>query len=1094
MAPMMAPLTIAIRKDPDGVDPISPLPVRVNDFPKTKISTPTPNRNPGSRIDMEEIKRQKSENKNFANVQRKVEAIMYEMEEAKKRYDELKNEESFQDDSFLTHDQQIKNMEEQIKLLNERLQKEESEQKEHQGKVVEEQMANTEELEQQVMLQEMEIMNLTAEIEQMRHKKAANSIGDKIKQQEATNAAKYAEIQKMEEKLKNMQNEQDDFKMAQANIVEKHTEEQSGFVVKPTSTTYAEINKLQDEITNLRMQQEKIRATSSSKSQPWNRDLKKQEVVNTKETELEVVANNDIGDYEEPVDSQSDNEEQNILSLPSLEGKSKVVTSESIAKENESKPVQIKKSKSLDSNSDTSATGDSSSSDDVSSKVSKVSAKENVKENAVEIMPTDDGSIEAINYTRPALKNAPSQSSEDGTFSSESNKSSESESSQSGPSSKSSGGSSSGFYSSDASTQSSSRSILEQIPEEAESDDSDAESEAKSVKDQETKDLQTGSLILRKQLKETETKYESLMSDYKQLVSKSQVRVEKLQEENQKLRDSKGAALKSMTQDSEEENKSRWLKQENKMLLTSMEKQNEVLDKANKNYEKLQNEHSATIAMLAKKSKQYDKLILDFSNLSGSDKNSEDYNRLRALHENVVLKLADMGEDNDRLERERDAAIEHLENQDVKIRAYDEAIASLNKTEYDLKMLESVHEETIVELQQLTDKNKELKAMYDKGMVSAEDAEKLQQDYVKAKTELDMMTASNKEFSSVQEKLNTSEVKVSLLEEEDKKMKEKLLATKQKSKSRADQLKDVIAQYKKLKTEYSEKCDEVDRLKVAAEGVDGGKGMKEMEKLVESVQKAKQDAEEAAKGKKAREKDLRIVLQHYEKLRSKYVKIQAKLDSKDSLPFDESSCASRSQPFDEASMGEEGVKSVSDESSKHQEEVENLESLLKESKESVVWKDDKIVKTLNELKEAKKKLKALARDKKDLAAELSAVKSKLLMAQKETENAEEKQDSGQDRLRIAIAKHHQLQQVYDSLLKKFEDSRTELQKAKNDFNVKDQEEKHARKRASTVHTQYQKLKEDHDVVVQRLEKLKEEMTPAKKEEIAPAKNYEPAEC
>jgi len=578
------------------------------------------------------------------------------------------------------------------------------------------------------------------------------------------------------------------------------------------------------------------------------------------------------------------------------------------------------------------------------------------------------------------------------------------------------------------------------------------------------------------------------------LVSKSQVRVEKLQEENQKLRDSQGAALKSTTQDSEEEKKSRWVKQENKMLLTSMEKQNEVLEKANKNFEKLQNEHSATIAMLAKKSKQYDKLILDFSNLSGSGKNSEDYNRLRALHENVVLKLADMGEDNDRLERERDAAIEHLENQDVKIRAYDEAIASLNKTEYDLKMLESVHEETIVELQQLTDKNKELKAMYDKGMVSTEDAEKLQQDYVKAKTELDMMTASNKEFSGIQEKLNASEVKVAMLEEEDKKMKEKLLATKQKSKSRADQLKDVIAQYKKLKTEYSEKCDEVDRLKVAAEGIDGGKGIKEMEKLVESVQKSKQDAEEAAKGKKAREKDLRIVLQHYEKLRSKYVKIQTKLDSKDSQPFDESSCASRSQPFDEASMGEEGVKSVSDDSSKHQEEVENLENMLKESKESVVWKDDKILKTLSELKQAKKKVKALESDKKDLAAELSAVKSKLLMAQKETENAEEKQDSGQDRLRTAIAKHHQLQQVYDSLLKKFEDSRAELQKAKKDFNVKEQEEKHARKRAATIHTQYKKLKEDHDVVVQRLEKLKEEMTPAKKEEIAPAKNCEPAEC
>ena len=44
------------------------------------------------------------------------------------------------------------------------------------------------------------------------------------------------------------------------------------------------------------------------------------------------------------------------------------------------------------------------------------------------------------------------------------------------------------------------------------------------------------------------------------------------------------------------------------MLLTSMEKQNEVLDKANKNYEKLQKEHSATLAMLEEKNKSYEKL------------------------------------------------------------------------------------------------------------------------------------------------------------------------------------------------------------------------------------------------------------------------------------------------------------------------------------------------------------------------------------------------------------------------------------------------------------------------------------------------------
>ena len=1171
----MAPQTIAICKHPEGIDPISPLLHRVNDdFSESKIPSPNNTKTRNTRflsgksstsskqgkeledlkhkyqetnVQMEEMKRQKNENSkrllemsglvnslhgipveydktaegnNFVNVQRKIEAITYEMNEAKKRYDELKDTKAFQSNTIRSQDVQIRDMDGQIKLLNERLQKEELEQKEKQSKAVEQQrqvITSTEELEQQVMLQEMEMMNLTAEIELLRQKKTS-AIGDKIKEEEANNAAKYAKLQQMEEQLASMQKDQEAFKIEKTTIVEKqkHAEEQqSDFVVKPTLETYAEITKLQNNIANLRcLQQEAIRAsetadkpkslpqqkpkTSLSKSQPWSQDLKQREGICTKKIELEIVANNDIvavGDYEKPVeDSQS--KEQKLLSLPSLEDRSQSATSvsekketastdrsvvsanskslglideesendEPVEKEEENKnnePVEIKKTKTLDSNSDSSATGNTSSTSSVSSKVSSVSAN-NVE---VEIMQTDDGSIEAISFTRPEVKNSPSQESEE---------SSDSEFSHRDSLGESSGTSSSGHFSSDASTQSSSRSILEQIPEEAETDDSDAESQGtESVVDQETKELEAGSLILRMQLKESESKYDKLLVDHKLMVLKSQVRMEKLQQENQALRDGKGTTLKSMADASEEEKKLCRLKQENKMLFQSMEKQNKILDKANMNYKKLQNDHSTTLVLLEEKNKRYDQLILDFSNLAGTGKNSEDYNRLRALHETVVLTLADMGEDNDRLEKERDFAIDQLEKKDARIRAYDETIASLNKTEYDLKMLQNVHGETIVELQQLSDKNKELQALYDKDVSSAEDTDKIKQDYVKAKTELEMLTASNKDFSGVQKKLNASEVKVAMLEDEDKKLKKKLDITKQKSKTQRDQLKDVISQYKTLKAEYSDKCSELDQIKLAAAGLDTEEGIKEMQNLTDSLQKAKTNAQEEKKGRKARENDLKIVLQHYEKLQLKYEKIRLKQDSKS---YDDSSNGSRSQPFDEEKKEGDSV-SIED-------EVKNLEKLLKESKESVTWKDDKIAQTLTELKTAKEEIPKLEAEKEALQVELSEVKSKFLLAQKETDNAEEKQGSDQFRLRTAVTKHHQLQQVYDSLLKKFGDARSELQKVKDDIKVKEQEEKHARKRATTVHTQYKKLQEDHDVVVQRLEKLKEEM----------GTNYDPAEC
>jgi len=1165
-----------------------------------------------TKVQMEEMKRQKTENSkrliemsglvkslqvipvnyektkaidgnNFVNVQRKIEAIMHEMNEAKKRYDELRNEKYFQNDTIQAQEQHIESMEEQIDILKKRLEREEIEQKEQQKKAAEKQSVNTEELEQQVMLQEMEIMNLTAEIHQLKKGSTKQTaIGAEIKAHEASNAAKYAAIQKMEEQLASLQDEQIAQKMRKVNIVKKHTEEQSGkSILEPTPTTVAEISKLEDDLTNLRLEQEKISAAeklkkiqilpppqkppssrlTGSKSQPWDRDLEWKDSICKNKIELDVVTqNNDATvDERDPVapepESDKEGQNENMLTLPTLTNEKKVVKSarkkkrggsafgatdrsvssnasqslESIAEEKEIKQTEIQNVKTLNGSkkniksnfSDTSRTEEMSRSShssashsislptDYESSGSKLSLYDDDSTNsnskqkrlsAVELMQTDDGSVEAVSYYSASLKGGPSEDTEDRTTDSTSTTSTESSAEESGAgesgessyeesSHESSHASSSGIYSSEASTQSSSRSVLEQIPEEADGDvDSEWEcnkSAVELVKDQqELKDQQAGSLLIRKQLQESESKYEKLMNDYTQLVSKSQESTKTLEEENKKLREREGDALSNMAKDSEEENKARWIKQENKMLLKSLEKQNEVMAKQGKKFEKLEKEHSHTKTELEDKKKRYDQLILDFSNLSGGSKTKEEYTRLKALHQAVVLKLADVVEENEIFEKERDTAIDQSESKDIKIRAYDEAIASLNKTEYDLKRLEEVHEDTVTELQQLGDKNKELKDLYDQEVGNAAgDLEKLQQDYVGAMTELEMLMSSNKEFIGIEEKLNASEVKVAMLEEDTKKMSEKLLATKKKSNARAGQMKEVIAQYKTLKSDYAEKCDKLNRLELTVDDLGSSKAMKEMKAMEKALEMAAEEAAEAVTGKKARESDLKIVLQHYEKLQLKYTALKRKLDSK---PFDESlsGCESvtASQLTDEEkknpkSMDEEKKEDPGsiEENSKYQEEVQNLEKMLKESRESMGWKDDKIAKTLTELKEAKELVEILETEKKDLEVELSEVKSNLLLARKKAENADNRQDNGQDKLRNAIANNHKLQQVYDSLLRKFGDTRGELQKAKNNIKVKEQEEKHARKRAATVHGQYKKLQEDHDVVVQRLEKLKKNM-------------------
>jgi len=1060
---------------------------------------------------------------NFMNVQRKIEAIMEEMDEAKKRYDELRNEKYFQHDTIRAQELQIKSMEQQILLLNERLQREENEQKEKQKQQQEKQEAKTRELEEQVMLQEMEMMNLRAEIDELERENALSlALGKEIKLHEASNAAKYAEIQTMEEKLRSMRMEQDAQKSRQADIVSKNTKEQSEFVITPTATIVAEINKLKDDVGNLRLAQAKKTALESSenlkilpsaqkpnsantksKSQPWNRDLQWQDTLNHKKTELDVVTNNDVK-YEEPANSESNNNNQNSLSLPSLESKKRVVKSvrkkrsvfasersvssssenshslESIVEENEDESDEIKQSKSC---SDTSATvtGESSTTD-----LSQTSKDPEKSKNLVEVVQSDDGSVECVSYTRPELKPSLSHSSDDKTADS-------SELSRSGSTSndeysheessrdESSNENSSGIYSTESSAESSSRSILEQIPEEIEGESDCSNSEAvenetnesasewdgeKSVGNQETtdqenaslKDQQVGSLLLRKQLKESETKYNKVMSDYNQLVAKSQIRADKLEEENRKLREGQAKALNNMAKECEDESKLRWVKQENKMLLKSMEKQNQLLAKQNKDYERLQNEHSDTLSKLEEKKKRYDQLILDFSNLAGNGKSTQDYNRLKALHDSVAMKLADMSEDNEKLEKERDEAIDQLENKNIQIRAYDESIAALNKTEYDLKNLEDVHKETVVELQQLRDKNKELSELYEKNSTNVAYSEQMQEDYIKAMAEIDVLVASNKDFEGIDKKLNASEVKVTMLEEELKKNHEKLLATKKKSNDRAGQLREVIAQYKTLQTEHSEKCAKLTRLEVAMEGLENDQAIKGMQTMEQDLERAKQDVSEAIAGKDARENDLKIVLEHYEKLQRKYEKLKGEVKS-------------TGKPQEEKKEDPECMV----EEEKQRESISNLEKLLKQSKESMGWKDEKIAKTLTELKEAKQELETIQNERKELEVELSEMKSNVLLARKEAENAEGRQNNGQDQLRTAVAKHHQLQQVYDSLLKKFGDTTSELQKAKNDIKVKEQEEKHARKRAATVHSQYKKLQADHGVVVQRLEKLKVEM-------------------
>eukprot|EP00537_Pseudo-nitzschia_pungens_P006645 CAMPEP_0172366370 /NCGR_PEP_ID=MMETSP1060-20121228/14791_1 /TAXON_ID=37318 /ORGANISM="Pseudo-nitzschia pungens, Strain cf. cingulata" /LENGTH=1220 /DNA_ID=CAMNT_0013090195 /DNA_START=92 /DNA_END=3754 /DNA_ORIENTATION=+ len=1212
----MAPKTIAIHRH--KVDPVSPIPVRKDDFPKSKHASsrdrPTsklavPSIASSSRSvatqesdldelkskyeetmqQMEKMKREngqnnkrliemsglvkslqdipigydKSDGNAFLNVQRKIEAIQFEMKQAKKRYDELRDEKTFQTDTIKAQESHIKAMETQIELLNERLEREQSDQQEQQQQTEEKQKA-TDELEQQIMLQDMEIMNLMGEIDNLRkrdkvhlhnEKKEPSKIGEDIKFLEVNNAAKYAEIKKMEEKLAKMREEQREQKMHQQSFLKQQSEERSGFVLQPTATTFAEISKLEEDMATLRLEQEKTNifntnaeseASAGKKpplnrrrtSQPWSCDLAWQDSIldgdKQRDAELEVIANNDIT-YDEPSPPQTTPQEQKSLNLPILQAKKDVVVQsarkpkgssafnasdpshpgasnqnsqcddsifgESVEEAEEpmtlqcgplncsslDKPKKHKNpfhdSKEKD-HSDTSVTEgstmsspdecDTSQDDDCETYGSSSVSEHSSKERKVELHHSDDGSVEAIELgSRRELRSVKSETTDEGASDNESSVGCSSAESTNGDFSNDS---SFGEYTSGESTRTESRSILEQIPEEGEElEESDSEwgEGNDSVSLARTREEQVEDLLLEKQLKDALDKYEKLMSDYNGFVSKSDAKMKTLEEENKKLRNSPSTSFKfgtfeTVIKDSDDKKRAKRLKSENKMLLKNMEKQNDIMMQTESKYEKLKQEHLAIVEELEQKKKRYDQLAMEFTDLTDRSMDVKSYARLEALHQAVVMKLADIGEENDKLERERDRAVDLLESKNIQIRAFDQAIAESNKVETDLIILQEVHEETVSELQNLADQYKELKHLHDKETENVENIEALQQEYASAMAEMEILKKSNAELSGIDSKLNESEVRVTVLEGELKKSKEDFMTVKKKSSARQGQLRDVIAQYKKLKQEHSDTCAKLSHLEVAINGSDNEVAIKEMRKMEDALEQAKKNSQEAIEAKEAREGDMRIVLEYYEKLKAKFDKLQEKYDG-----LAEATRHHSENPVD----GEEKKEDMdSSDGDYNQVEAEELEKLLKESKKSLTGKEEEINKASEELEAAREQIKELEADKEQLQVELSTMKSELLLARREANKAVERKDNGQDHLRTAITDHHRLQQTYSSLQKKFEAVQAELEITKQQANAHEQAEKQARKRATSAHSQYKKLQEDHDVVVERLEKLKIEMT------------------
>lgn len=1177
------------------------------------------------------------------NVQRKIQAIDKQMKQTREQCGMLQEEKTIQSGTIKAQESQIKSMGDQIQFLVDRLH--------HQTHATSKEQN---ELEKIIQLQETQIHSLEGQIDLLKVNQLERAEKEKeIQALAEMNAAKYAEIGNLERKLaalreaqnahqnqasllKNQQEQEghelsdqydDGYTAADTSEDTPHpVEQQTEDAEQPPPSPQAQQRTVQAKKQPVLVSQPIVRSARKKKSRSFlssHSSVGGGSISGGSSCKLEAIAEDGESLYDGQSNSGRDG--YSAMTPAALLGIS------SRERQDSSESTHSSCSSSSQSSSESESSSTSSSSSSSSSPTTSSSGRKFIPstQRTIQLVPSEDGSVEVMSMS-PDIEKPDAELV-----------------SSSMPQDDSSATSSSGWSSRSSRTPASA--MNDQNPE------NDFKSEWETVSDVHSggSDQNPNKMHLLEQLDDARTKYDKLQVDYTSVVANSRKQIDELEKENRKLRSSQGLALSSMAQVSEANNEASKLKEENETLRKELEKQQALMTLSSAKYETLRMEHSYTVQELQSKTSRYEQLVQDYSDVAYRIQDAEDYRQLEQIHNTVVMKLADMGEDNENLQKEKDLVTEQLNKAYSELQAYDETVLGLEKMKTSYSRLEEKHRSTALHLEQLTEHHERVKVrlIEEISMKTPEDHEKLQQDYAEAMARIEILEKSNEELADMDAKLNASEVRATMLEVDMDQTNKKLMEAKKKQEEREIQLKEVIAQYKSLKREHEDMKTKYERLKavvdndkrtsivgaaknipdshnnndtdsatpksaamtakiVAYEGQitklqqQRDAALEQMKALEADLDKAKKESSEALEAKQSREKDLKIVLQHYEKLQKKYEVTSQQLEDIvrkyeetvrkidmveqsihisrtgareiESLPNwitneddqqsktgahqerNESNCASTilsdevsvgiiESPHDEIDSTQRSSTSVSKnqgvgdsfenhrlddnvddgsiaqllmdmehlkrqnaerttksketegqqkdgsfvvtQAESHRQRMGDSSSLagrseeatsatadgLEYAKEMSAWKDNKIARVLCELKISQELVEQLKSEKCQLEEELSTLQSQVLLAKLETSKAEERHSSRETHLRTAIANHHRLQQAYESLNAKFEKVQHELVQAQKETKIKEEEAKGVRKRASAVHAQYKKLQTDHNAVLERQEKLEQEL-------------------
>mmetsp|Transcript_14559 Transcript_14559/g.35367 ORF Transcript_14559/g.35367 Transcript_14559/m.35367 type:complete len:1491 (+) Transcript_14559:147-4619(+) len=399
-----------------------------------------------------------------------------------------------------------------------------------------------------------------------------------------------------------------------------------------------------------------------------------------------------------------------------------------------------------------------------------------------------------------------------------------------------------------------------------------------------------GKTMLQQELEEARSKLDKLCVEHRTDASVSNSKFAQLEEENKELRKSNMVALSSIAQVAEITARSESLKDENEEL--------------RKELEELKAEKQAMKNQLA----------------NADNEKAQSTDALEVMsrdHNMTVMKLADLSEDNAALEKELSATKAQLQKAFADLQGHDELLEMNERLRTEYEELVEEHETTKIFVERQTEKYTKLKLLHEQTIDGKlpKDSQKLQLAYSQALSRIEYLERANDESGDASAKLGASELKLTMKDDEMKKILEKNKSTEKKLAESQSCLKNLIVQYKKLEKEKAQtiaKLEKAEALhsdslqttsRVAANDniVEELKATllaskeqimqleKERDEAIEraessetGVAKSKKDIRVALEGKNARENDMRIVMEHHKKLLSKYNEVDTQL--KELLP------------------------------------------------------------------------------------------------------------------------------------------------------------------------------------------------------------------